>query len=777
MTLQSFISACLLALSTTAFSQTSSLELAEIMKGEGFIGYSPENTVWSMTGERIYFDWNPENKPDRSNYFYDLKTKQILKTTAENYLSDPEYTKINDENASYFVLDNQLYRYDSKLKKSTVIYSVGDAIYSLSYSKVTKMLYFYSNSHIFRYDPREKSIQSIAHFVKGDKPTDPDSSLLMKEEFRLFDYHQSNQEKKLFQESTALKFNQQRTIYTGKASQRNVQISTSEKYILFRLDFPEEQKSTEYMDFMSSGGHAQSAKARSKVSGSDPKHQLAIFNIETDSLYFADFSTLPDIRKKAAYLLEGENKDPFFENDRKIVPHPLHFSSENDDNFLDVRSYDNKDRWIVTMDLQTGKVRCYDHQHDEAWIGGPGISSWNMAEGNLGWIIDGKQFYFQSEKTGYSHLYRYDVPTQTVSELTSGNWEVHEVYLSNDRRAAYLQTNRSHPGNRDLEKIDLVSGKISYLLNGTGYHDALLSPDEKNFVVRYSYKNKPWELYLSKNMVNSQLQQITSSTSALFQNYKWYEPEVIPIANETEEGVYTRVYKPENPNGAAVIFVHGAGYLQNAHNYWSTYHREYMFHNLLRDQGFTIIDMDYRASEGYGRDHRTAIYRHMGGADLRDHLYGRNYLIDSLGVDSSRIGIYGGSYGGFITLMALLTEPGKFKSGAALRAVTDWMHYNHEYTSNILNYPDTDSEAYRKSSPINYAQNLQDELLILHGMVDDNVQFQDVVRLAQRFIELGKKNWDLAVYPVEAHGFTSPTSWADEYRRILELFQLTLLND
>jgi dipeptidyl aminopeptidase/acylaminoacyl peptidase len=94
-----------------------------------------------------------------------------------------------------------------------------------------------------------------------------------------------------------------------------------------------------------------------------------------------------------------------------------------------------------------------------------------------------------------------------------------------------------------------------------------------------------------------------------------------------------------------------------------------------------------------------------------------------------------------------------------------------------LNYPDTDSEAYRKSSPINYAQNLQDELLILHGMVDDNVQFQDVVRLAQRFIELGKKNWDLAVYPVEAHGFTSPTSWADEYRRILELFQLTLLND
>jgi dipeptidyl aminopeptidase/acylaminoacyl peptidase len=139
--------------------------------------------------------------------------------------------------------------------------------------------------------------------------------------------------------------------------------------------------------------------------------------------------------------------------------------------------------------------------------------------------------------------------------------------------------------------------------------------------------------------------------------------------------------------------------------------------------------------------------------------------------------MYGGSYGGFITLMALLNEPGKFQAGAAIRSVTDWNHYNHEYTSNILNYPTSDPDAYKKSSPITFADNLEDRLIMLHGMVDDNVQFQDVVRMSQRFIELGKENWELAVYPVEAHGFKKATSWTDEYRRIYELFNEELLKE
>jgi dipeptidyl aminopeptidase/acylaminoacyl peptidase len=180
--------------------------------------------------------------------------------------------------------------------------------------------------------------------------------------------------------------------------------------------------------------------------------------------------------------------------------------------------------------------------------------------------------------------------------------------------------------------------------------------------------------------------------------------------------------------------------------------------------------VDYRGSEGYGRDWRTAIYRHMGGTDLTDQVDGAAYLAAEEGVDPGRIGIYGGSYGGFITLMALFTQAEHFAAGAALRSVTDWAHYNHWYTSRILNLPQEDEEAYRQSSPIYFAEGLEDPLLIAHGMVDTNVHFSDVVRLAQRLIELGKTGWEMAVYPVESHGFREPTSWTDEYRRILALF-------
>jgi dipeptidyl aminopeptidase/acylaminoacyl peptidase len=127
--------------------------------------------------------------------------------------------------------------------------------------------------------------------------------------------------------------------------------------------------------------------------------------------------------------------------------------------------------------------------------------------------------------------------------------------------------------------------------------------------------------------------------------------------------------------------------------------------------------------------------------------------------------------------MAQMREPGLFKAGAALRPVSDWTSYNHGYTANILNTPDVDPEAYKVSSPIEYAEGLRGHLLIAHGMVDDNVFYQDSVRMAQRLIELKKDNWELASYPLERHAYTQPESWYDQYRRIFKLFERTLKTD
>jgi len=223
-----------------------------------------------------------------------------------------------------------------------------------------------------------------------------------------------------------------------------------------------------------------------------------------------------------------------------------------------------------------------------------------------------------------------------------------------------------------------------------------------------------------------------------------------------------------------VIFVHGAGYLQNVDYRWSTYFHEYMFNNLLADNGYTVMDIDYTGSEGYGRDFRTGIYRHMGGKDLTDQVDGTKVLVEKYGVNPAHIGLYGGSYGGFLTLMAMFTTPDVFAAGAGLRSVTNWANYNHGYTANILNDPYDDEKAYKISSPIYFADGLKGRLLMCHGMIDQNVNFQDIVQLTQKLIELHKKNWELAVFPVEDHGFVEPSSWTDEYSRIYKLFDETL---
>jgi dipeptidyl aminopeptidase/acylaminoacyl peptidase len=234
-----------------------------------------------------------------------------------------------------------------------------------------------------------------------------------------------------------------------------------------------------------------------------------------------------------------------------------------------------------------------------------------------------------------------------------------------------------------------------------------------------------------------------------------------------------RGYKEGEPN-KAVVFNHGAGYKQNAHYGWSDYFREYMFNSMLAQQGYVVLDMDYRASAGYGRDWRTAIYRNMGQPELEDLQDGIDWLVNNANVDRDRIGTYGGSYGGFLTFMAMFKMPDLFAAGAALRPVTDWAHYNTGYTSNILNTPDIDPIAYERSSPIYFAEGLEKPLLINAPMVDNNVFFQDTVRLVQRLIELEKTDFETAIYPVEPHGFVQPSSWLDEYRRIHALFEENL---
>jgi dipeptidyl aminopeptidase/acylaminoacyl peptidase len=430
-------------------------------------------------------------------------------------------------------------------------------------------------------------------------------------------------------------------------------------------------------------------------------------------------------------------------------------------------SADFKQEWLWSMDAATGDLTLLLTERDEAWVAGPCSSC-------AGWLPDGSRAWFVSERDGFAHLYSIAADGSGLRPLTSGDWEVHSVEVAPSKDRFYLTTNEGSPHEQHFYHMQFDGSRRTRITTMPGRQIATPSPDGARIAFVHSTSNEPPELYVAANRAGADARRITTSPTAEWSSFAWLAPEIVHVPARDGVAVPARIYRPQDlgaePNGAAVIFVHGAGYLQNVHNWWSTYYREYMFHHLLAQRGYTVLDIDYRGSAGYGRDWRTAIYRHMGGLDLTDQVDGSRYLQQNFGIDAERIGIYGGSYGGFITLMALFTEAESFGAGAALRSVTDWAHYNHGYTGRILNLPQDDTLAYRRSSPIYFADGLEDPLLIAHGMVDTNVHFSDVVRLAQRLIELGKTDWEMAVYPVENHAFVEPSSWTDEYRRILELF-------
>lgn len=433
---------------------------------------------------------------------------------------------------------------------------------------------------------------------------------------------------------------------------------------------------------------------------------------------------------------------------------------------------DFKRRYLSTVSADSGTVRVVDELRDTAWVGGPCARC-------AGWYDGGRRIWFVSEADGWAHLYTVAADGSDRRQLTRGAWEVTAVELAPDERSFVLTTSETSPFEQHVWRMGVDGGPRVRLTARPGGHTAVLSPDGRRFADVFSQANRPPELFVQDARPGATPAQLTVSPTVEWLAQPWLKPAIVRIPASDGAQVPARIYRPSDvgatPNGAAVIFVHGAGYLHNVHDWWSTYAREYMFHHYLARKGYVVLDLDYRASAGYGRDWRTAIYRHMGGRDLQDHVDAVRWLNAAHGVPASRVGIYGGSYGGFITLMALFTAPDHFGAGAALRAVTNWAHYNHQYTGAILNLPQDDSVAYRRSSPIYHAEGLRAPLLMAHGMVDVNVHFQDIVELTQRLIELGKTDWTLAPYPVEDHGFVRPSSWADEYRRIDELFDRVLL--
>ncbi|HST27759.1 MAG TPA: prolyl oligopeptidase family serine peptidase [Rudaea sp.] len=446
------------------------------------------------------------------------------------------------------------------------------------------------------------------------------------------------------------------------------------------------------------------------------------------------------------------------------------FSRDGAHAAVQLRAIDNKDRWLVTLDPAHPQPALQDRLHDDAWI------NWNFNE--FGWENDSRTLWYVSEQSGYAHLYAKPLDGKS-RQLTRGDSETSHPVLSNDGRWFYVRANAEKPWAHDVYRVAVDGGDLQRVTHYQGMDSFTLSHDDAKLLVVHSSSYVPSQLAVVNADGSGSPHELTDTRTAAYKALHWVQPQFVQVASTHFKGsIWAKFYAPENHDKSkphpAVIFVHGAGYLQDVSANWSYYFREQMFNNLLLQHGYVVIDLDYRASEGYGRDWRTAIYRNMGHPELEDLLDGKAWMVKNWNVDPKRVGVYGGSYGGYMTEMALFRAPGEFAAGAALRPVSDWMLYDDGYTSDILNRPQDDPMAYRRSSPIEFAQNLRDPLLICHGVIDNNVLFQDSARLYERLIELHKDNFSMSIYPLDRHAFTNADSWLDEYKRIYKLFEANL---
>jgi dipeptidyl aminopeptidase/acylaminoacyl peptidase len=784
------------------------LTVDTIMRGYGLEGWSPRAARWSRDGQWVYFEWKEYTDPVEAKYrtwVVGRDGKGLRK------LSDEEEKNAPPRNASWtrdrkFAVSTDhgdVFLYDAVAKQRRALTQTNERESNPRFTKDAKHVAFVRGNNLFVVALGSGEVIQRTNIVEaGEKG--PNVSL-----FEDPDKDKTASQKWVADEAAKLS-----DVLTRRAAERkadeakrkaelalapmklkkgesiaDLQLTPDEKYVVAFISVEgDNAKRTNVPSYVTESGYTTDIASRTKVGDVQEASRVATISTVDGKVRWLKTGlkkvepAKKDEDKKSENTGTQEKTETTAEKtevkepaEREIELDSVQWSDDGSAAVLPVRASDNKDWWLLAFDPATATTRELVHDHDDAWINFDTFS---------GFVPESRTVWFMSERTGWQHLYTIPFEGGEPRAMTSGKYEVDDVQFSDDHKNFYLTTSRESLFEHHLDRLPVGGGAMTKLTTTAGWHDARISPDGAAYADVYSDSNKPWELFIgdakgdAKGNTKGNTKgdtKITTSPAPEFFTYPWIDVPIVQFTARDGAEVPAHIYKPSNwKGGPAVIFVHGAGYLQNVQKAWSYYSREFMFHHLLMERGYLVLDVDYRASQGYGRDWRTAIYRHMGGKDLDDQVDAAKWLAREQGVDPKRIGIYGGSYGGFITLMAMFTTPDVFAAGAALRPVTDWAHYNHGYTSNILNTPQGDPEAYRQSSPIYFAEGLKGALLICHGMIDTNVHYQDTVRLAQRLIELRKENWEVAGYPLEDHGFVEPTSWADEYKRILRLFEREL---
>ncbi|MGO9094879.1 MAG: S9 family peptidase [Bryobacteraceae bacterium] len=409
---------------------------------------------------------------------------------------------------------------------------------------------------------------------------------------------------------------------------------------------------------------------------------------------------------------------------------------------------------LLMADAKTGEARVVLREQDPYWI--------NL-RGGLRFLKGGREFLWESERDGFNHLYRYSKEGQLLAQLTRGDWEVTQTACVDESGGqVYYTSSEAGPLERQLYRVSLEGGERTRMTNEAGVHSISMGPNCEYYLDSYSNPSTPTRRTIHKQDGEEWMVYAEADRKAL-EEYEVLPAEIVELKAADGTPLYARLIKPAGFQAGqrypAIVNVYGGpGVPPDVQNRW---YGAITLEQALAQRGYVVWMLDNRGTSGRGHKFEAAVYHNLGSQEVEDQREGVRRLISLGFVDPARVGIYGWSYGGFMTIRALELAPETFACGVAGAPVTDFRNYDSIYTERYMGLPADNEEGYAKSSAVLAADKLKGRLLLVHNLEDDNVLFQNTVQMAAAMERAGQQ-FELMLYTNKSHGLAQGRSHCDE---------------
>jgi len=426
---------------------------------------------------------------------------------------------------------------------------------------------------------------------------------------------------------------------------------------------------------------------------------------------------------------------------------------------------------LLFADAASGKSETVLTERDKYWLKVSGGVFGPDTSANLHFLADGKRFLWSSERSGFRHLYLYDLAGKQMAQLTHGDWEVDGVVkIDEQAQAVYFISTQKSPIERQFYRVPLSGGEPVELTHEHGTHGVSMAPDGKHFLDTYSTAMTPPQQRLY-NADGSAVATLEENKVAELESYHLQPEEFLTVPGADGTPLDAAIIKPAGFDPGrkypVIVMVYGGPDVQDVRDAWGG--STFLWNEMMAEKGFVIFMVDNRGATGRGHNFETPIYHHFGSVELADQLAGVKWLSKQPYVDSARVGIWGWSFGGYMTCMAMLRADDIFKAGFAGAPVTDWRRYDTIYTERYMGTPEENPEGYRDSSPVNFAAGLKGKLLIAHATGDDNVHFANSLALQEKLVA-AQKYAEFLIYADRGHGISDSAGRIHVFNRVTQFF-------